>query len=154
MGRVRQKHTGPELLVRKALHAAGARFRLHRKDLPGSQDIILPKYRLAIFVHGCFWHRHAGCKKTTTPKTRVEFWRAKFERNIERDAQNIAVSTLCAGELPSSGNAKPQRTRSPSEFRTFYTLRLMKHDPFGALIASVDLLVMRQLRGGGRRVQA
>jgi DNA mismatch endonuclease (patch repair protein) len=65
----------------------GYRFRLHRRDLPGSPDIVMPRYHIVVFVHGCFWHRHLGCKKTTTPKQNADFWLAKFERNKERDAQ-------------------------------------------------------------------
>lgn len=90
MRRVKGKDTKPELVVRKLLHQLGYRFRLHRKDLAGRPDIVLPKYRTAIFVHGCFWHRHPGCRKASTPKTREEFWNAKFEANIARDAQNLA----------------------------------------------------------------
>ena len=89
MARVRQKDTEPELAVRRCLHGLGYRFRLHRTDLPGTPDIVLPKYRKAIFVHGCFWHRHSGCKKTTTPKTRVEFWTDKFRANVQRDENNM-----------------------------------------------------------------
>jgi DNA mismatch endonuclease, patch repair protein len=88
MARVRQKHTSAELRVRKVLHRLGHRFRLHRRDLPGRPDIVLPKARLAIFVHGCFWHRHPGCSRTSTPKTRHEFWKAKFAANVERDRRN------------------------------------------------------------------
>ncbi|URD59893.1 DNA mismatch endonuclease Vsr [Sphingomonas sp. KRR8] len=73
------------MVVRRLLHAMGNRFRLHRRDLPGTPDIVLPGARKAIFVHGCFWHRHPGCPKATTPKTRREFWREKFDRNVERD---------------------------------------------------------------------
>lgn len=87
MRAVGQKHTGPEMAVRRILHALGYRFRVQRRDLPGSPDIVLPKYKTAIFVHGCFWHRHPGCKKTTTPKTRVPFWTEKFERNVARDRE-------------------------------------------------------------------
>lgn len=90
MSRVRSKNTSPELRVRKAAHALGLRFRLHRKDLPGKPDLVFPKYRIAVFVHGCFWHRHPNCVKTTTPKSSIEMWSAKFKRNIERDAANIA----------------------------------------------------------------
>ncbi len=89
MRSVGQRNTTPELAVRKTLHAIGCRFRLHRKDLPGRPDIVLPKFRTAIFVHGCFWHRHPGCSRATTPKTRRDFWTAKFERNKERDAENV-----------------------------------------------------------------
>ncbi len=87
MSRVGTKNTKPELLVRSLLHGMGYRFRLHRKDLPGKPDIVLPKYRTVVFVHGCFWHRHPGCRRTTTPKARKEFWQSKFDRNVERDAQ-------------------------------------------------------------------
>lgn len=88
MRSVRQKDTEPELLLRKALHGMGFRYRLHDKKLPGSPDLVFPKYKVVIFVHGCFWHRH-GCKQTTTPSTRKEFWNAKFKTNIERDNQNV-----------------------------------------------------------------
>lgn len=88
MGSVRQRNTGPEVLLRKALHRLGFRYRLNDKKLPGSPDIVLSRYRAVIFVHGCFWHRH-GCKKTTTPSTRKKFWEAKFRANINRDSQNI-----------------------------------------------------------------
>jgi DNA mismatch endonuclease (patch repair protein) len=76
------------MMVRGWLWANGYRYRLHRKDLPGKPDIVLPKYRAVIFVHGCFWHRH-GCKQTTTPTTRGDFWKAKFKANVERDSKNL-----------------------------------------------------------------
>src|SRR5690554_4709711 len=85
MSGIKGKHTRPELLVRSGLHRLGFRFRLHPRNLSGRPDLILPKYRVAIFVHGCFWHRHPGCKYATTPTTREDFWRAKFEANVERD---------------------------------------------------------------------
>lgn len=87
MRSVRQAHTGPEMVVRKVLHGLGLRFRLQRRDLPGTPDVVLPRHRTAIFVHGCFWHRHPGCRKATMPKTRVEFWRDKFDRNVARDCE-------------------------------------------------------------------
>jgi DNA mismatch endonuclease (patch repair protein) len=89
MALVRQRNTGPELIVRKALHALGYRFRLHRRELPGSPDIVLPSRRKAILVHGCFWHRHKGCPRSTTPKTRRGFWKQKFEQNKSRDTRNL-----------------------------------------------------------------
>jgi DNA mismatch endonuclease, patch repair protein len=85
MRRVAQRGSKPEMIVRGALQAAGYRFRLHRKDLPGSPDIVFPTRRAAVFVHGCFWHRHPGCRAASTPKTRADFWSAKFAANIERD---------------------------------------------------------------------
>ena len=85
MSAIKSKNTKPEIAVRKLLHSMGYRFRLHRKDLPGSPDIVLPKYKTVIFVHGCFWHRHENCKYTYTPKTRQEFWENKFNSNKKRD---------------------------------------------------------------------
>lgn len=85
MRRVRQKDTAPEIRLRKALHAVGIRFRLHDERLPGRPDIVLAGRRLAIFVHGCFWHRHEGCSRTTTPKSNSAYWTQKFAENIERD---------------------------------------------------------------------
>ena len=94
MSAIKSKNTKPEIAVRKLLHSMGYRFRLHRKDLPGSPDIVLPKYKTVIFVHGCFWHRHNNCKYATTPKTRKEFWENKFEENVKRDNLNQANLTL------------------------------------------------------------
>ena len=84
MARVKSKGTGPELEVRRKLHRAGYRFRLHRKDLPGTPDLLLPKHRVALFVNGCFWHWH-GCKRSRMPNSNVEYWTAKIERNVIRD---------------------------------------------------------------------
>jgi len=88
MAAIKGKNTKPELLVRSMLHRAGYRFSLHRKDLPGKPDIVLRKYKTVIFVHGCFWHRHTGCKGATTPKTRTEWWQAKFDRNVYNDRKH------------------------------------------------------------------
>lgn len=87
MSRIRSSNTAPEVALRSALHALGIRFRLHRKDLPGKPDLVLPRYRTAVFVHGCFWHRHEDCKIATTPKSNTEFWVKKFDRNVARDAR-------------------------------------------------------------------
>ena len=85
MSRIKSKDTKPELIVRSLLHRMGYRFRLYRKNLPGKPDIVLPKYGTAIFVHGCFWHRHPNCKYAYMPKSRIGFWRNKFEENTVRD---------------------------------------------------------------------
>jgi DNA mismatch endonuclease, patch repair protein len=85
MSRIRNKDTAPEKRVRSCLHRMGHRFRLHAGDLPGKPDIVLPKYRTAVFVNGCFWHRHRRCKFAYTPKSRVSFWVRKFEQNVKRD---------------------------------------------------------------------
>lgn len=91
MSRIRGKDTRPEILLRKALFARGVRYRLHKRDLPGKPDIVFPSRRLAIFVNGCFWHRHEGCNFTTTPTTRKEFWQDKFSATVARDQRNIEV---------------------------------------------------------------
>lgn len=91
MSRIRGRNTGPELRLRSLLHRAGFRFRLHAKQLPGRPDVVLPKYRTAIFVHGCFWHRHPGCRNTTTPSTRRAFWQEKFDGTVSRDARDRAA---------------------------------------------------------------
>lgn len=91
MSRVASKDTSAEMRVRSAAHARGLRFRVHRKGLPGTPDLVFPRWRTVVFVHGCFWHRHPGCRKATTPKTRTGFWEAKFHRNSERDLANLAA---------------------------------------------------------------
>lgn len=89
MSRVRGKDSSPEMKVRRTAHSLGYRFRLHSRRLPGTPDLVFPRLRKVIFVHGCFWHRHDGCSRTTTPKTRSAFWAAKFARNIERDQRVV-----------------------------------------------------------------
>ena len=76
--------------MRRAAHACGLRYRLHRRDLPGTPDMVFPQHRIALFVHGCFWHRHFGCRKSGLPKSRVEYWKEKFDRNVLRDRQESA----------------------------------------------------------------
>ncbi len=95
MSRIRGHDTRPERRVRSLLHRRGYRFSLRRKDLPGKPDVVLSRFRAVVFVHGCFWHRHASCANATTPKTRTEFWMEKFSKNIERDRANaIALKRL------------------------------------------------------------
>lgn len=90
MSRIRGKDTEPEILLRKKLHGMGFRYRLHEKLLPGKPDIVLPKYRAVVFVHGCFWHHHQGCKVANNPKSNSDFWQRKFEANVSRDKLNEA----------------------------------------------------------------
>ncbi len=93
MARIRGKNTKPELLVRSLLHQAGYRFTVNgpkNKNLPGKPDLVLPKYKTVIFVHGCFWHRHQNCKRATMPKSKTEYWQAKFDRNVFNDRKNQA----------------------------------------------------------------
>ena len=88
MAGIKGRDTAPERAVRRVAHRMGLRFRLHRKDLPGRPDLVFPRHRLAVFVHGCFWHRHEGCRYAYTPKSRVAFWTRKFAGNVARDRRN------------------------------------------------------------------
>ena len=85
MSRIRSQDTSPELRVRSLIHRAGYRYRLHVKEMPGKPDIVMPRYRTAILINGCFWHRHPNCRYATTPKTNTDYWQRKFERNVARD---------------------------------------------------------------------
>ncbi|HMR34350.1 MAG TPA: DNA mismatch endonuclease Vsr [Geminicoccaceae bacterium] len=87
MRSIRKRDTQPELLVRRALHAAGLRFRLYRSDLPGNPDIIMPRRRLALLIHGCFWHQHPGCRLCRQPSRNIDYWLPKLARNVARDAR-------------------------------------------------------------------
>lgn len=95
MAAIKGRNTKPEMLVRRALHAAGFRYRLHDKRLPGKPDIVLPKWRAVVLIHGCFWHRHPGCRFATTPASNPEFWQRKFDDNVDRDRRNeLQLSSL------------------------------------------------------------
>ena len=89
MRAVRGRDTKPELALRRALHSRGLRYRIHVGDLPGKPDIVFPRWRVALFVHGCFWHRHAGCVRATTPTSNADYWARKFDQNVERDRRNV-----------------------------------------------------------------
>lgn len=91
MSGIQGKNTKPELLVRKYLHRRGLRYRLHAKNLPGKPDLVFPKYKVVVFVHGCFWHHHTGCKYATTPSSRVDYWTNKLSENITRDNYQVAA---------------------------------------------------------------
>lgn len=88
MSRIRSKNTKPEIIVRSVLHRMGFRFSLRRRNLPGHPDIVLPKHKTVVFVHGCFWHRHKDCRTFSLPKSRVSFWKKKFDSNVSRDRRN------------------------------------------------------------------
>lgn len=89
MSKIRANDTRPEIIVRRYLHASGFRFRLHQRSLPGTPDIVLRRFRTVIFVNGCFWHRHTGCRYATTPSTNQVFWEKKFSANVSRDERNV-----------------------------------------------------------------
>ena len=96
MSAIRSGNTKPEMMLRKMLHARGFRYRLHDSKLPGKPDLVFPRYHAVLFVHGCFWHRHEGCKYATTPASNAEFWQDKFEKNVARDRRAIDA-LLAAG---------------------------------------------------------
>lgn len=99
MAKVRSRDTKPEMVVRSIAHRLGFRFRLCPRTLPGKPDLVFPRHRKVIFVHGCFWHRHAGCSKASLPKTRVDFWQAKLNRNVERDLETVAQLEAAGWEI-------------------------------------------------------
>lgn len=105
MSGIRAKNTRPELVLRRALHALGFRYRLHVRNLPGKPDLVFPKYRAIIQVHGCFWHRH-GCSKTTNPASNSEFWQMKFTRNVDRDREVECRLREFGWPSASCGNAR------------------------------------------------
>lgn len=122
MAGIKGKNTKPELVLRRALHARGFRFRLHGKEFPGRPDLVFPKHGAVIFVHGCFWHRHSNCRYTTNPSTRMEFWQGKFDANVARDSANkVALLSLgwrvatvweCALRTPALADAAVDATSS------------------------------------------
>lgn len=114
MARIRGRDTKPELLVRRSLHAMGFRFRLNQRRLPGSPDIVLTKWRTAVFVHGCFWHRHHGCRKATTPSTNEDFWINKFEANLARDQRALDALAALGWRTAVVWECALQRSSAPS----------------------------------------
>lgn len=91
MAGIKGRDTRPEMLIRRGLHQRGFRYRIGLRDLPGRPDLVLPKYHAAIFVHGCYWHRHPNCRFATTPSTRTDFWQQKFAQNVDRDSRAVAA---------------------------------------------------------------
>ena len=138
MSRVKGKHTGPEMIVRRAAHALGLRFRLHRKDLPGRPDLVFPRHKVALFVHGCFWHRHSGCRLASTPKSRTDYWQDKFAANVDRDAQAERSLRAAGWRVATVWECE---TRKP-ELLAEALYRVMPHSP--------DLHPVGRLAGRGR----
>lgn len=123
MSGIRSRDTRPELAVRSLLHRMGFRFRLHRKDLPGKPDIVLPRYRVALFVHGCFWHQHSGCPLASNPSSNTVYWTPKLLRNLERDAENRAALEALGWR---TGVVWECETRKPNHLNTAVTELLAK----------------------------
>ena len=152
MSRIRGKNTKPEILVRKGLHARGFRFRLHNKKLPGSPDIVLPKYGVAIMVNGCFWHGHKGCRYATEPKSNVEFWEAKIARNRHRDEVTAAhlealgwtVITIWECELRTSSLLDDRLNTLAEEIRRAYEIKKIK-DSFNRISRSAAICEREEL---------
>lgn len=99
MSKIRAENTRPEMLIRSLLHRMGFRFRVHVRSLSGRPDVVLPKYRTVVFVHGCFWHRHQNCRFAYNPKSRVEFWQTKFQQNVARDRDVISQLQLAGWKV-------------------------------------------------------
>jgi DNA mismatch endonuclease (patch repair protein) len=116
MSRIRGRDTRPELVLRRILHALGLRYRLQGKGLPGTPDLVFPRHKVVVFVHGCFWHRHAGCKIASTPKSNTAFWTEKFAKNVARDArmasslEQLGWRVLVVWECELANSAKAQAT--------------------------------------------
>lgn len=127
MSRIRSENTSPEKSVRSALHRIGLRFRLHQRKLKGRPDIVLPRFHTVIFVHGCFWHRHPGCRLAYVPKTRIAFWQKKFDDNVSRDRRTcrdlrksgwrVLVVWECKTTDPSDLAMRIARKLSPEKMR-------------------------------------
>jgi DNA mismatch endonuclease (patch repair protein) len=126
MAKIGSRHTEPELRVRKMAHALGYRFRLHRSGLPGRPDLVFPRLRKALFVHGCFWHQHTGCVRASVPKTRVEFWTSKFASNVARDKKVIVALQQLGWDV---GVIWECETRKAEELRAKLQSFLAPSDP-------------------------
>jgi DNA mismatch endonuclease (patch repair protein) len=116
MSRIKGKNTSPELRVRSLLHRMGYRFRLHVKDLPGKPDIVLPKYKIVIFVHGCFWHRHKGCRNCTTPTNRRAWWLEKLDGNAARDRVHARALRKLGWKALAVWECETEKTNLASKF--------------------------------------
>jgi len=137
MSGIRGKNTRPEVRVRQLLHRLGYRFRLHRKDLPGSPDLVLPRHRLAVFVHGCFWHMHAGCRFSKMPGTRTDFWLAKLERNRERDRSTALALEAAGWRVLVIWECLLRQHRSDDELSALLAAAVEAEDMYGELTATV-----------------
>lgn len=137
MAGIRGKDTKPEMRVRKALFAGGYRYRLHRKDLPGTPDIVLPGRRVAIFVNGCFWHGHSGCSLAKVPGTRTEFWKEKFESNRQRDRVAAEALRVAGWRVLVVWECFTRRCKTEDALMQPLTLWIESSSPLGELRSAV-----------------
>ena len=143
MQSIRSTNSKAEVRVRSVLHANGFRFRIHNKKLPGTPDIVLSKYRTVILVHGCFWHRHKNCRYSTMPKSNTGFWREKFERNMQRDRENLKklkdagyeVIVLWECELKSTTRLEEAVSRLEEKRREFQLKASVESNPHSKQLA-------------------
>ena len=134
MSRIRGKNTRPELAIRTALHRKGLRYRLNVRGLPGSPDMVFPKWNAVLFVHGCYWHRHPGCSKATMPASNTRFWMRKFEENTARDARNVQgllAADWRVGIVWECAIGRNPSERLVSEIVAFLTVSEKSHCEFG-----------------------
>lgn len=136
MSKVRSSNTRPELAVRRKLHSLGFRFRLHGKNLPGKPDIVLPKHRSIVLVHGCFWHHHTACGKSKLPTSNAGFWRRKIFRNVRRDKQNISKLKRLEWRVLVIWECEIKTARYISKLKRF--LRFPSHGASGQVAANTD----------------
>jgi DNA mismatch endonuclease, patch repair protein len=139
MAGIKGKDTRPEMLVRRCLSTAGIRYRLHRRDLPGAPDIALPASKVAIFVHGCFWHVHQGCRFAKWPSTRPEFWRDKLGRNVERDQDSTAKLNMLGWRVLVVWECATRRAAGTPALAQAVLTWIAGSEPYGELGAE-DLL--------------
>lgn len=133
MSGIRGSNTKPEVIVRKALFAAGYRYRLHRKDLPGRPDVVMSGRKVAVFVHGCFWHHHGDCRFAKMPSTRPEFWQGKLTTNVARDAKAISELLSMGWRVPVVWECFLKTTKSPSNVQSVLTDWIESGKPTGEL---------------------
>jgi len=126
MSRIGSKNTKPELMIRKFLFSKGFRFRIHDKNLPGKPDVVLPKYKTVIFIHGCFWHGHEGCKYFVIPKTRTEWWLEKINGNIENDNKNQAILEAAGWQVISIFECQLKKTNLSNTYHCLVTALVNK----------------------------
>jgi DNA mismatch endonuclease (patch repair protein) len=132
MRRIRGKNTRPEMFVRRLVYGMGYRFRLHRKDLPGCPDLVFPRYKKALFVHGCFWHSHPGCKRATIPKSHQDYWRSKLEKNRDRDKKSQAALLAAGWDIMIVWECEIKNNDLTEKIKLFLSQPVLSHSAFNS----------------------